>query len=452
MTIQLNETEITIALIKILKDGNKDIFHKVINELRPYDVARQFTVLPVKHRPLFLNYLTVDELTELLRHLHQDQQIEVMNALGPDKASEVLGIMKNDDLAAMLIGLPAEQIDEFIEKMQQDEAHIIRKIMNYPPDTAGRIMTNRFVWIHEGYTVQRAMEKLRHFANIAEYLNYLYIIDDHKKLVGVVSYKDLLLATPNDKISDMRVNRIVKANVLTDQEDVANLFGRYDFVSLPVVEDDGKLVGIITVDDVLDVVKREADEDIEKLHATAKSIDFNTKPAIAAYRRLPWLIILLFIGLISGSIISSFEATLEEVVALAFFMPLIAGMTGNTGTQSLAVVVRGLVSEDLDLKRVIKLLIRELIVGIIIGVTCGVIVSLIAYVWQGSFTLGMIVGSSLLLTLIIGTFAGTVIPLILYRFKIDPAIASGPLITTINDILSLIIYFGIATMFLSKLT
>lgn len=246
-------------------------------------------------------------------------------------------------------------------------------------------------------------------------------------------------------------SRVVKVDVHTDQEDVAKLISRYDFITLPVIEEDGKLVGVITVDDIIDVVIQEANEDIEKLSASGKSIDFTTKPFVAAYRRLPWLILLLFIGLVSGSIIDRFSATLEQVVALAFFMPMIAGMTGNTGTQSLAVVVRGLVSYDLDVKQVMKLVFRELWVGIIIGVTCAVMIALIAFVWQGNIVLGLVVGSSLLITLIIGTLAGTVIPLILYKFNVDPAVASGPLITTINDILSLLIYFGIATMFITKL-
>lgn len=172
---------------------------------------------------------------------------------------------------------------------------------------------------------------------------------------------------------------------------------------------------------------------------------------MAAYRRLPWLILLLFIGLVSGTIISGFEETLSKVVALAFFMPMIAGMTGNTGTQSLAVVVRGLITSDTDKGVVTRLIIRELKVGLIIGFTCGILISIIAYVWQGNPVLGLVVGSSLVMTLIIGTLAGTIIPLILYKFNIDPAVASGPLITTLNDILSLLIYFGIATMFISKL-
>lgn len=193
------------------------------------------------------------------------------------------------------------------------------------------------------------------------------------------------------------------------------------------------------------------EEDNEESSSSDKAIDLNTKPLTAAYRRLPWLILLLFIGVVSGSIIDGFSMTLEKVVALAFFMPMIAGMTGNTGTQSLAVVVRELETQDLDIKKTIKLIVRELWVGIIIGAACGILLLIVAFVWQGSYTLGIVVGGSLLLTLIIGTLVGTIIPLILHKFKVDPAIASGPLITTINDILSLFIYFGIATLFLSKL-
>lgn len=246
-------------------------------------------------------------------------------------------------------------------------------------------------------------------------------------------------------------SRVISVFAYEDQEEVAGVIERYDFLAIPVVEKNNELLGIVTVDDIIDVVIKEANEDIEKLSASGKSIDFDTKAHVAAYRRLPWLILLLFIGLVSGTIISGFEETLSKVVALAFFMPMIAGMTGNTGTQSLAVVVRGLITSDTDKGVVTRLIIRELKVGLIIGVTCGILISIIAYVWQGNPVLGLVVGSSLVMTLIIGTLAGTIIPLILYKFNIDPAVASGPLITTLNDILSLLIYFGIATMFISKL-
>lgn len=451
MAEKTKENQIKVSLIQLLKDGKKDAIQDIIKELMPFDIATYYTELPLKHRPLFLEYVNVQQLTDLLRHLTKKEQLHVIQVIKPERSTELLDLMKNDDLAFMLADLPEDVVEELITKMKQEESSVIRRILAFPEKSAGRTMSDRYVWIHQSYSIESAIDKLKHFSHLAEYLNYLYVIDDHKKLVGVVSYRDLLLGESGALIEDIMIKNVIKVGVLTKQQEVAKLIARHDFVSIPVVTDDNTLVGIITVDDVLDIVMREADEDIEMLLASGKNIDFNTPPLTAAYRRLPWLILLLFIGLISGSIIAKFEATLEAVVALAFFMPMIAGMTGNTGTQSLAVVVRGLVSEDLNTKKVFKLIFREFLVSIVIGTTCAVVISIIAYIWQGSLVLGLVVGSSLLATLIIGTLAGTIIPLILHKFKIDPAVASGPLITTINDILSLLIYFGIATMFISKL-
>ncbi|WP_425457205.1 magnesium transporter [Aquibacillus sediminis] len=422
-----------------------------MNELQPYDMMQQYHHIPAKHRNKFLLYLSIEQLKDLMQELDKEDQLDVLPKLGIEKSTQVFDLMENDELASLLSDLEPEKIEELVSEMKEEESQVVQHLMKYPPETAGRVMNNRFVWIPKHYTVREAVDKLKDFAELAEYLNYLYVIDEQKKLVGVISYKDLILADLQDKVEEIMYTRVVKADVHTDQEEVAKLISRYDFVSLPIIKEDETLVGVITVDDVIDIVMQEANEDIEKLSASGKAIDFNTPSIVAAYRRLPWLILLLFVGLISGGIISGFEETLEAVVALAFFMPMIAGMTGNTGTQSLAVVVRGLVSEDLTFKQVIKLIIRELWVGIIIGITCGILISIIAYVWRGSFTLGLVVGSSLLITLIIGTLAGTIIPLILYKFKVDPAVASGPLITTINDILSLLIYFGIATAFITRL-
>ncbi len=451
MSIALREDEITLALIKALKEGKIIEFQEILDELQPYDMAIQYRHLPEKHRNKFLLYLSIRQLTELMQELPKNEQIDILQKLGLEKSSKVLDRMDNDDLALLLDDLEPERIEELLLQINQDDSRFVQNTMTYPPETAGRLMNNRYVWIPRHYTIREAVDKIKDFAELAEYINYLYVVDEDKKLVGVVSYKDLILGNLDDQIEEVMYNRVVKADVLTDQEDAAQLISRYDFVTLPIVEKDNKLVGVLTVDDVIDVVMQEANEDIEKLSASGKSIDFNTPALIAAYRRLPWLILLLFIGLFSGGIISRFEDTLQTVVALTFFMPMIAGMTGNTGTQSLSVVVRGLASQKLDFKQTIKLVVRELWVGIIIGVICSVLILLIAYVWQGNFVLGIVVGGSLLMTLIIGTLAGTIIPLVLYRLNIDPAVASGPLITTINDILSLLIYFGMATLFISQL-
>ena len=451
MIHNMSENQITLHLIKTLKENKKKEFEAILDELQPYDIAQIYEDLPEKHKTRFLLYMNVDRLADLIQELSKEDQLEVLNKLGIEKTGEVLDLMDNDDLALLLDDLSPEKIASLLSGMKKSESQIVQDIMNYPPETAGRLMTNRFVWIRDYYTIMDAVGKLKSFAEFAETINYLYVIDQDRKLVGVVSYRDLLIAEPSEVIKNIMYERVISVSVTTDQEEVARLVERYDFLAIPVVSEDNVLMGIATVDDIIDVVIQEANEDFEKLSATGKSIDFETKAFVAAYRRLPWLILLLFIGILSGSIISGYEDTLQKVVALAFFMPMISGMTGNTGTQSLAVVVRGLVSNDIDKKVVLRLIMREFCVSLIIGLICGILISLIAFFWQGNAILGAVVGSSLFLTLIIGTLAGTIIPLILYHFKIDPAVASGPLITTLNDIFSLVTYFGIATMFIKHL-
>jgi magnesium transporter len=445
------EDRIDLRIIKCMKETNRKEFQSIMDELHPYDIAKLYKDLPRKHRYKFLLFLTPEQLAALISESGTQDQKEILHQLGVEKSSKVMDLMDNDDLAELLHELGADNIEVFLSRMKEEESQAVQKLMKYPPETAGRIMTNRYVWIPVHYTVRDVVEKLRSFAEIAETINYLYVVDEQKRLVGVISYRDLILAHAHEKVEDLMYSRVISVPATMDQEAVAQVIERYDFLAVPVVDENNVLVGIVTVDDIVDVVIFEANEDIGKLSAASSAIDFDTGAGTAAVRRLPWLILLLLIGLISGSIISRFEETLTNAVALAFFMPMIAGMTGNTGTQSLAVVVRGLINRELDRRAVLRLIGREFGVGVLIGVTCGALIAVIAWVWQGNPVLGFVVGASLLATLIIGTMAGTVIPLLLYRFKIDPAVASGPLITTINDILSLMIYFGIASYFISQL-
>ncbi|WP_028559517.1 magnesium transporter [Paenibacillus pinihumi] len=451
MQNNMTEEQLQAEMRRLLESKHSEELETMVQELQPYDVATLFKDLPHPLKEKLITVLDPVMLTDLVEELGNEQQYEIFRLLGPARTVEIMDRMDNDDLAQFLGSLSEEDSRRFLSSMKLSESAAVRQLMNYPPETAGRIMNNRYVWIPQHYTVTEAIAKIRDFAEISEAISYLYVIDDSKKLLGVVSYRDLILAMPGDKIYDIMYTRVISVAVDMDQEKVADVIRNYDFLAVPVVDHDDRLIGIVTVDDIIDIVIHEANEDIQKLSGSGRDIDFNTKASVAAFRRLPWLVLLLLIGLVSGSIISQFEEVLGKVVALAYFMPMIAGMTGNTGTQSLAVVVRGLISNEITAKAVFQLIRRELLVGLIIGLTCGILVTLIAFIWQGSLMLGLIVGLSLILTLIIGTMAGTIIPLLLNKFKIDPAVASGPLITTLNDVLSLFIYFGIASMFLKYL-
>lgn len=446
-----NLHQLEYDIINAVKSSDIDAFKEITDDMQAYDLAQIYMELSDTEQDGFRNLATFQQQADILAELDENYQNDFLFRLDTESTPQVIQHMSNDDLISLLTHMHAKEAETLLKNTDKDFSQVILNLMKYPPETAGRIMTDQLVWIDQKSTLGEAVEKLRHFATLAEYLNYIHVIDNEKRLVGVVSYRDLLLADGTQQIEEVMNTNVVTVDALMDQENVANIIQRYNFVTIPVVDDQDKLLGIVTIDDILDVVYQEADEDIEKLSASGKSIDFKTRPAVAAYKRLTWLVLLLFIGLISGSIIARFEETLEQVVALAFFMPMIAGMTGNTGTQSLAVVIRGLTVGDINMRGVFKLLVRELWVGIIIGITCGFLIFIIAFLWQNNLVLGLVIGFSLFCTLIIGTLAGTVIPLILYKLKVDPAVASGPLITTINDILSLLIYFGIATTLLSYL-
>ncbi|MEK4367017.1 magnesium transporter [Paenibacillus sp. FSL R5-0473] len=442
--------EITEQLVQHVQSRNLPDFYKLVKELHPYDLSLVYKKFPEAETNRFLLLFKPDALADLAETLKLHEQIQLFERLGPERTLEVMQQMDKSDLIRFMHDLPAKRREELLSNMNLDHSAIIRSVLNYPPETAGRIMTDQYRTLLAHETAKEALRQSQGTMHISA-SSYLYVTDNEGKLVGVVSYRSLALADDKTQVEELMTRRVIHATVDMDQEEAAQLLQRYEFIALPVVDENHRLCGIIQMDDVIDIIMDEASEDLAKMGGGSKDIDFDTKPLVAVRRRLPWLILLLLIGLISGSIVDFFEDTLNQVVELAFFMPMIAGMTGNTGTQSLAVVVRGLIGRKLDKATVLALIGREIKVGIMIGLVCGLLITVIAYFWQGDWLLGAIIGVSLFLTLVIGTLTGTCIPLLLSRFKVDPAVASGPLITTLNDILSLFIYFGIATRFLDAL-
>lgn len=443
--------QLTEEALGLLRQERTTDFEHFARDVHPYDLVQIYHELLPHDQNRFLHLLPIEQLADLTESTSNAEQVKIFGILGPERSIDVMQQMDEGDLARFMHELTPAKREELLSSMQVSSATSLRRLLSYPPESVGRLMSERFIAISAEDTPRAATEHIRRVASISDTISYLYVIDEEKKLVGVVSYHDLFFADETAAISDLMKKRVVTVPVTMDQEEAARLIQDYDFLALPVIDEAQKLCGVITVDDILDIVVSEADEDVAKMGGGGKDIDFDTKAFVAVRRRLPWLILLLFIGLVSGSIVGYFEDTLQQIVALAFFMPMIAGMTGNTGTQSLAVVVRGLNGRKLTAPTVWKLIRRELVVGVSIGICCGIIITLIAYFWQGNWVLGGIIGISLLATLIIGTLTGTCIPLLLSRFKVDPAVASGPLITTLNDILSLFIYFGIASRFLGML-
>ncbi|HAQ08290.1 MAG TPA: magnesium transporter, partial [Bacillus bacterium] len=440
-------------LTEALYSDKIDDFRAEFLELHPYDQAAFFGELDDETRSKVYNFLSPEEMAELFENLEADDEDfkDVLAQMNPNYAADMLSNMYADDAVDVLNELDKDQVASYLTIMDEDAAQEIKDLLHYEEYTAGSIMTTEFIAISANQTVRSAMYILKKEAPQAETIYYLFVIDEEKRLAGVISLRDLIVSDDDTMISEIMNERVVSVSVGEDQEEVARRMRDYNFLALPVVDFQDHLLGIITVDDIIDVMEEEASDDYSKLAGIADIDSMDRNPFIAAKKRLPWLIILLFLGMFTASLIGRFEDTLNKVAILAVFIPLIAGMAGNTGTQALAVAIRGIATGDLEKESKWNIIVREAGTGFITGAVSGILVTFIVYFWHGDFYLGALVGVSIFITLIIATLAGSLVPLLMHRLKIDPAVASGPFITTINDIISILIYFGIATAFMSYL-
>ncbi|HCA7648565.1 TPA: magnesium transporter [Staphylococcus pseudintermedius] len=434
--------------------GDIDGFREKFLALHSYEQSEYFEISDDDVRQKMYRFLSPEEVSEFFENLEIDEEdyealFETMNAT---YASQVLEQMSYDNAVDILNQLSKKKIASLLMLMNREEAKEIKALLHYDEDTAGGIMTTEYISLTINTPVHEALMRVKDQAPDAETIYVIFVVDEDKKLVGVISLRDLIIAENDAYIEDIMSERVISANVADDQEDVAQTMRDYDFIAMPVVDYQNHLLGIITIDDIVDVMDEEASEDYSRL-AGVSDID-STDDTIfqTALKRLPWLLILTVLGMITASILGSFEETLEKVALLAAFIPIISGMSGNSGTQSLAVSVRNISTGDIKEKSKIKLALRESGSGFLTGITCAVSLSLIIMLLYGQPYLALIVGTSLTIAMTVGTTIGSVIPLVINRLGIDPAVASGPFITTINDIVSMLIYFGLATTFMSYLT
>ncbi len=440
-------------LIQTLSDDNISSFRDEFMNLHPYDQAQFFTKIDSDKRIKIYHYLTPEEVANFfeLLTIEDKEYRSILAEMEPQYAADMLSFMFTDNAVDLLNKLDKDQTASYLTIMNKESADEIKGLLHYEEYTAGSIMTTEFIAISANQTVRSAMHILKNEAPKAETIYYVFVIDDARRLVGVISLRDLIISDDDTMISDIMFDRVVSISVGADQEEAAKQMRDYDLLALPVVDFQNHLLGIITVDDIIDVIDEEASDDYSKLAAVIDVDGVDRNPFIAAKKRLPWLIILLFLGMFTASLIGRFEDTLSQVSILAVFIPLIAGMAGNTGTQALAVAVRGIATGEIEEESKWKLVLREAGTGLITGFVCGVSVLIIVYLWKGELFLGFLVGISILASLFVATLGGALFPLLMHKLKIDPAVASGPFITTMNDITSILIYFGLATLFMNHL-
>ncbi|MDG0821563.1 magnesium transporter MgtE [Staphylococcus equorum] len=441
-------------LDNLLLENHIDEFRNEFLAMHTYEQSEYFEDSNEEIRQRIFEVLSPEEVADFFEQLEidEDEYESLFDTMDAEYASKVLEDMSYDNAVDIMNQLSKQKIVSLLTLMKREDAKEIKALLHYEEDTAGGIMTTEYISLKATMPVKEAMMHVKEQAPDAETIYVIFTVNDNKQLAGVLSLRDLIVAENDAYIEDIMSERVISANAADDQEDVAQKMRDYDFIAMPVVDYQDHLLGIITIDDILDVMDEEASEDYSRLAGVSDVDATNDSIIKTARKRLPWLIILTFLGMITATILGSFEDTLSQVALLAAFIPIISGMSGNSGTQSLAVSVRNISTGEIYEQSKFKVALRETGSGFLSGLICSILLFLIILILYGQPILAVIVGASLTIAMTVGTLVGSMIPLVMDKLKIDPAVASGPFITTINDIVSMLIYFGLATSFMSYLT
>ncbi len=419
---------------------------KNVLELHYVDIAEILDELQNEEAKFIYFRLEEEVQADVLMELEEEVRDRFIKSLSTKEIAEQLENLDSDDAADILYELSDNEIHEVISQMEDDEAaDDIVDLLNYDEDTAGGLMQKEFLHVNMDWTVEHALTEIREQAKDVEKVYTIYVVDNLNKLAGVLSLKSLFFSEPQLIIKDLfQSKNIISVKVTEEQEEVMRLFDKYGLVSIPVLDYQDKLVGRITIDDVVDIIREEADRDFQLATGITEKVEDNASVFKITRARLPWLIIGMLGGTLGAKVISSYEGNISLVPALAFFIPMITAMGGNVGVQSSAIVVQSLAKGN-QFKSIFSKLGKELLVGLLNGLICSSLIFGIGSVF-GTLNLGLVVSISLFVVIIFASVMGTLIPLILDKYDIDPALATGPFITTLNDVLGLFIYFTVAML------
>jgi len=432
-----------------LSEGDWDKVTTLLESLRRSDQAEIFSDLPPEQQQEILPLLDPENSADILEEMEDEDVMDLANRMETQRLVEIVDEMEPDEAADLLGDISEEQAEHVLQQI--DESEDIRYLLEHPDETAGGVMTALDVHIQQDMTVDEALEHLRQLSPEAEEIYYLFVENALGHLVGVVSLRQLVVAKPGTLIQDIMDPDPISIPVNADQEEAARLMQHYDLLALPVIDENAMLVGMITYDDLLDVLEDEATEDIYRLGGVPKEQPSDVPLTSAMKTRLPWLVLNLITALLSATVLSVFEGTIAQVAVLAAFFPIVAGVSGSAGTQTLTVTVRGLALGEIAPKEGLKTLGRELLLGLINGVSIGLIVAVIAFVWKGTPLLGFVVGLATLMNLICAAAAGVLVPMLMQKMNFDPALASPILVTTTTDTFGYLFYLGLASLMIASL-
>jgi magnesium transporter len=431
----------------LLEQGNLQEAKQMLVPVQPVDIAEAIEGLPEAMQAIAFRLLSKAEAIEVYEYLDSGVQQSLIEEFKRQEVLDIVDKMSPDDRARLFDELPAKVVRRLVEQLTPGERQSTALLLGYEADTAGRIMTPEYISLTETLTVGETLERIRSLARVTETIYYLYVTDGARSLTGILSLRDLVTAQPEQTLGELTTRDVVYVYTDTDQEEVARLIQRYDFLAVPVVDREQRLVGIVTVDDVIDIMEKETTKDIYALGGGVQSGGdnyFQTNLLTVARKRVVWLFVLLLTNTVTGTIIRSQEAILQQVVTLAAFIPLLTGTGGNVGAQSSTVVIRGLNTDEIRDLGVFQVVLREVMAGALLGAILGGVATGWAYWLQGNLAVAFSVGVSLVAIAVLASIAGSALPFLFRSFGLDPALMSAPFITTAVDVLGVLIYFNIA--------
>ncbi|MDO9547784.1 MAG: magnesium transporter [Candidatus Marinimicrobia bacterium] len=441
------------AFRRLIRRNARSNTQKMIMKTHPADLAALFRSFTEVEREVVFKLISDRTYkAEFLTELDRSILVEILKDMVPKDIAELLSEMAPDDQADLLAHIPEDLGKEVLGLMSSADSEDLEELMMYEPDTAGGIMVPLQFKMNEHNTVQDTIDAI-HEQKDVEMVFYIYIVDDDNRLTGVLSLRQLLMVSSMTILQNIMINKLVTVQPETDQEEVARIISRYNFLALPVIDRDNLLLGIVTVDDIIDVIREEATEDFLQMAGVGKDREILLKTPVEAARiRFPWLFATFVGGLIVSAIVVGFHDLLNKFVILAAFMPIVAGMGGNVGSQSSTIIVRGLATGRINFQQIFKVLFGQIIIGFLLGIAFGVLLTLFSNIFYHStdniLLIGTVIGVSLCFELIIAATLGTLVPMLLQRINVDPAVATSPIVTTSLDITGMLVYFSIATVIL----
>jgi magnesium transporter len=449
------------SVARLARRGAMSNAVNLLTKLRPVDIAQILSQLPQHESETIFEALVRHELgkaAETLSEMGTERAVALLTRLNREDVSRLIQELPSDDATLLIAELPEEVRDELLDRMKIEHSSVVNELLGFGEETAGRIMTPDYFALDEDLTVSEAVTALQRRSEEFEMAFYLYVVDSRNHLLGVVSLRQLLLNSASTPLRKIMMGDVIKVTTDTDQEEVARMVATYNLLAVPVVDEENKLAGIITVDDIIDIMREEATEDIYALAGVEADDRALGSPMNSVRRRLPWLMLSLGGALVAVAVVQYYVETIESVIWLAVLIPVVATMGSNAATQTMTVVVRGIGLGELGWETSRRVVTKEALVGLVNGVLVGLAVCLIVGVWfwakLGSVrfgaTLGAVLGVTMMLSLFVAGTLGTLIPVLLKRFKVDPALASSVFVVAFTDVITFFFYFGIATLLLKQ--